>query len=311
MNTIEKILKNQKVVVIDGALGTELERKGYELNDSIWSAKFLMENPSAITQVHQDYLEAGADCIITASYQASFEGFMKKGLTKEEAKALIQSAIEIAKQTRDTFWLSHKKNREKPLVAASIGPYGAFLADGSEFRGNYKITEQELVDFHKERMQTILEAKPDLLALETMPSFQEAKALCKLLKDFPNAQAWLSFSAKDENHINDGTPIKECAKWLDNQEQIVAIGINCTAPQYISSLISQIKEVSTKPIIVYPNAGGNYNAITKKWNTEEEISSYKSKAQLWYEKGASLIGGCCQTTPNDIKQITQWLKENQ
>jgi len=310
MNPLEKILEKQRAVVIDGALGTELERKGYELNDSIWSAKFLMENPAAIVEVHKDYLEAGADCITTASYQASFEGFMKKGLSKEEAKNLLQSAIKIAKQARDTFWLTNKENRKKPLVAASIGPYGAFLADGSEFRGDYQVTEQELIDFHKERMQTILEAKPDLLALETMPSFQEAKALCKLLKDFPNAQAWLSFSAKDEDHINDGTPIKECAKWLDNQEQIIAIGINCTAPQYIASLISHIKEVSSKPIIVYPNAGGNYDAITKTWNTKEEISSYKAKAQLWNEKGASLIGGCCQTTPSDIKQIAQWVRED-
>ena len=310
MNVIEKILKKQKVVVIDGALGTELERKGYELNDSMWSAKFLMENPNAIAQVHQDYLEAGADCITTASYQASFEGFMAKGLTKKEAKKLLQRAIKIATKARDTFWLSHKENREKPLVAASIGPYGAFLADGSEFRGDYKISLQELIDFHKERMQTILEAKPDLLALETMPSFKEAQVLCELLKEFSSTQAWLSFSAKDENHINDGTPIKECAQWFASQKQIVAIGINCTAPEYISSLISQIKEVSNKLIIVYPNAGGNYDAITKTWNAKKEISSYTAKAQLWHEKGASLIGGCCQTTPSDIAQIAQWAKNN-
>ncbi|WP_024955049.1 homocysteine S-methyltransferase [Sulfurospirillum arcachonense] len=311
MNPIEKILKKQKAVVIDGALGTELERKGYELNDPIWSAKFLMQNPMAIAQVHQDYLEAGADCITTASYQASFEGFMKKGLSKQEAKELLKNSIELAKKTRDNFVQNNtNKSRVKPLVAASIGPYGAFLADGSEFRGNYKVSEQELIDFHKERMQTILETNPDLLALETLPSFKEAKALCELLKDFPNAHAWLTFSAKDEKHINDGTPIKECAQWLDKQKQIIAIGINCTAPQYIASLISQIKEVSTKPIIVYPNAGGSYDAITKTWNTKEEISSYKAKAELWYEKGATLIGGCCQTTPTDIEQIAKWVRED-
>lgn len=311
MNKIEEILKNQKIVIADGATGTELERKGYDIKDSLWSAKFLMDNPQVICEVHRDYLDAGSDCITTLSYQATFEGFMKKGLSEDEAKKIIESSVKLAIDTRDEFWnnLDNKDNRAKPLVAASIGPYGAFLADGSEFTGNYGLNEDELVSFHQKRMKTIIDANPDILACETVPCLMEAKAYVKLLEQFPNTQAWISFSAKDGKHINSGESIKECAKYLDAQKQIAAIGINCTAPQYIESLIQEIKEVSTKPIIVYPNGGAVYDGLTKTWSTQANNSTYGKMAQMWYEKGASIIGGCCQTTPSDIEQISNWIRK--
>ncbi|WP_428025577.1 homocysteine S-methyltransferase [Arcobacter sp.] len=310
MNKINEILKNQKILIIDGATGTELERKGYDINDSLWSAKFLMENPKAISEVHKDYLEAGSDCITTLSYQATFEGFKERGLNEAQAKELLQSSVKLATQARDEFWSTNEStNRIKPLVAASIGPYGAYLADGSEFRGNYGLSEEELVTFHKKRMQALIEAKPDLLACETVPCLIEAKAYVKLLKEFPSTQAWISFSAKDGKHINSGESIKECAKFLDDKEQIVAIGINCTAPQYIESLINEIKEVSTKPIIVYPNGGATYDGATKTWSTQANTKNYGKMAFMWYEKGASVIGGCCQTTPSDIEQIASWVRK--
>ncbi len=311
MNYINEILSEQKIVVIDGATGTELERKGFDINDSLWSAKFLMENPLAITEVHEDYLKAGSDCITTLSYQATFEGFMKKGLTENQAKDLLQSSVKIALSARNNFWESKEKNkdnRKKPLVAASIGPYGAYLADGSEFRGDYGLRQEELIKFHRKRMKTLIEAKPDLLACETVPCLLEAKAYVKLLEEFPAISAWISFSAKDGKHINSGESIQECAQYLDKKEQIIAIGINCTAPEYIESLIEQIKEVSTKPIIVYPNGGAVYDGNSKTWSTEVENASYGEMAEQWYKKGASIIGGCCQTTPNDISQIIKKLK---
>lgn len=310
MNPIDKILTHQKVLIIDGAFGTELERKGYNINDSLWSAKFLMEKPEAIGEVHKDYLEAGSDCVTTASYQATYEGFMKRGLDEQEAKALIQSSVKIAQNVRDIFWVDKKNHakRQKPLVAASIGPYGAYLADGSEFKGNYGLSVEELITFHRKRFTTLVEAKPDLLACETIPCFTEAKALAKLLEEFPTAYAWISFSAKDGTHINSGESMRECAQFLDTQKQIVAIGINCTAPQYIESLIGEIKAVSTKPIIVYPNGGSTYNALTKTWDGISKSSSYGKMAHTWYEKGASIIGGCCQTTPEDIAQIAKWVR---
>jgi len=310
MNPFETILNKQKVLIIDGAFGTELERKGYDINDSLWSAKFLMEKPEAIAEVHLDYLNAGSDCITTASYQASFEGFMKRGMSEEEAKALIQSSITIAQNVRDTFWENEQNHlkREKPLVAASVGPYGAYLADGSEFRGNYGLSVEALMDFHRKRLATLIEAKPDLLACETIPCLIEAKALCKLLEEHPTMSAWVSFSAKDGTHINSGESIRECTAFFETQKQIVAIGINCTAPQYIESLIDEIKAVSSKPIIVYPNGGSTYNALTKTWDGISQSSSYGKMAYTWYQKGARIIGGCCQTTPEDIAQIAQWVR---
>lgn len=308
MNCIDEILEKQKILIVDGALGTELERKGYELKDSLWSAKFLMHNSRAICEVHRDYLNAGADCITTASYQASYEGFMKRGMNEEEAKTLLQSAITLAIETRDVFW-SHEENqlnRLKPLVAASIGPYGAYLADGSEFRGNYGLSVDELVLFHRKRMRTLIEANPDILACETIPCLDEAKAYVKLLEEFPQSSAWISFSAKDGKHINSGERMSECAQWIDSKKQVLAVGINCTSPQYIESLIEEIRQVSTKPIIVYPNGGASYDAVSKTWSAEATTSSYAKMAQLWYEKGATIIGGCCQTTPKDIMQIAQW-----
>ncbi|ATB69353.1 homocysteine S-methyltransferase [Sulfurospirillum diekertiae] len=310
MNPIREILAKQKVLIIDGAFGTELERKGYDINDSLWSAKFLMEKPEAIGEVHKDYLEAGSDCITTASYQATYEGFMKRGLSEKEAKALIQSSVKIAKNVRDTFWKDVKNHakRPKPLVAASVGPYGAYLADGSEFRGHYGLSIDELMIFHRKRLATLIEAKPDLLACETIPCLLEAQALCKLLEAFPTIHAWVSFSAKDGVHINSGESMRECAQFLDTQKQIIAIGINCTAPHYIESLIGEIKAVSSKPIIVYPNGGATYNALTKTWDGLSKSASYGKMAYVWYKKGASIIGGCCQTTPFDIAQIAQWVR---
>ena len=310
MNPLETILQHQKVLIIDGAFGTELERKGYDINDSLWSAKFLMEKPEAIAEVHLDYLKAGSDCITTASYQASFEGFMKRGMSEAEAKALIQFSVKIAQNVRDTFWENEQNHlkREKPLVAASVGPYGAYLADGSEFRGNYGLSVEALMDFHQKRLATLIEAKPDLLACETMPCLIEVRALCKLLEAFPTMCAWVSFSAKDGIHINSGESVRECAAFLETQKQIVAIGINCTAPQYIESLIDEIKAVSSKPIIVYPNGGSTYNALTKTWDGLSKSSSYGKMAYTWFQKGARVIGGCCQTTPEDIAQIAQWVR---
>ena len=310
MNPITPFLEKQNVFILDGAFGTELERKGYNINDSLWSAKFLMEKPEAIAEVHLDYLNAGSDCITTASYQASFEGFAKKGIDEEKAKELIQSSIVIAKEVREAFW-AHEDNRTKrlkPLVAASVGPYGAYLADGSEFRGDYGLSLEELKAFHAKRLETLIDAKPDLLACETIPCLLEAKALCELLHAYPQMSAWMSFSAKDAQHINSGESIQECARYLETQPNIVAIGINCTAPQHIDGLIEEIKAVSTKPIIIYPNGGATYNALTKTWDGISQSSSYGKSAYSWHQKGAQLIGGCCQTTPEDIAQIAQWVR---
>jgi len=310
MNPINDILKKHPVLILDGAFSTELERKGCDLNDPLWSAKILTENPQAIAEVHEDYFNAGADCVITASYQATFEGFMKRGFSEEQAGDLIKLSINIAKDVRDKFWSKKENqlNRPKPLVAASVGPYGAYLADGSEYRGQYNLDEEALIEFHKKRMETLISAGPDILACETIPCLVEAKAVVKVLEENSGVYAWISFSAKDGTHINSGEAIADCAKWLNDYEQVAAIGINCTAPEYVATLIEEIRKGTDKPIIVYPNSGETYNPDNKVWQGSSINQSYGQSALGWYKKGATIIGGCCRTTPDDIRAVAKWVR---
>jgi len=306
MNPIELFIQKKSLLVLDGAMATELERFGCDLKDSLWSAKVLMENPELIKKVHMDYFKAGADCTTTASYQGTIEGFIRRGLKEDEALSLIQASVQIALEAREEFWANPKNhhNRIKPIVAASIGPYGAFLADGSEYRGDYTVTEDELIKFHRPRMKALIEAGADVLACETIPSLMEAKAIVSLLKEFPDIHAWICFSAKDGRHISDGSLVADCAEWLDNYEQIAAIGVNCTPPQYIPSLIKEIKSRTKKQIVVYPNLGEEYDPETKTWHSNPYTEqSFGDQAAYWYECGATLIGGCCRTSPDDIKSI--------
>lgn len=308
MNPIENILKDFPLIILDGALATELENRGCDINDSLWSAKILAEKPEAIEKVHYDYFAAGADCAITSSYQATIDGFVQKGFSEAEAVSLIRRSVQIAKKARDDFWNDpeNRKNRPLPLVAGSVGPYGAYLADGSEYRGDYTISEEELIAFHRPRIKILAEEGVDILACETIPNLIEAKAIVKLLQEFPDIHCWISFSCKNSLEISDGTSISDCAKYLDSFDQVAAIGLNCTAPQYVESLITEIKSNSNKPVIVYPNSGEEYNSDSKTWHGHSSSESYCCSAKGWFEKGAKLIGGCCRTTPSDIKAIADW-----
>lgn len=310
MNPIDTILRTHPIVILDGALATELERRGCDLNDPLWSAKILLEQPDMIRRVHLDYFRAGADCATTASYQATFEGFEKRGLSHLQARALIQKSVEIAKQARDEFW-SHAENRTgraRPFVAASVGPYGAFLHDGSEYRGDYTLSEQELMDFHRERMAALIEAGADLLACETIPTPVEARALMRLLDEFPGTTVWLTFTARDEEHISHGERFADAAAEIASHEQVAAIGINCTSPRFIASLIKIARGITDKPIVVYPNSGETYNAATNRWNGAIACEDYGPQTQEWYALGARVIGGCCRTTPEHIAEIARWAR---
>lgn len=310
MNPVEKFLKGNKLMILDGALATELERRGCDINDSLWSAKILAKNPEVIKDVHYDYFASGADCAITASYQATIKGFVENGYSEDEARRLISKSVEIAKEARDEFWKDEKnrENRSYPIVAASVGPYGAYLADGSEYRGNYNISDDELKNFHKERIELLIKTGADILACETIPCLQEAKAIVEVVKEFEGVYCWISFSCKSETEISDGTLISTCIKELEALPQVAAVGINCTAPNYVSSLIKEIKEVSKKAIVAYPNSGEEYDANTKDWHGKTSDKCFCESCKSWYEDGARLIGGCCRTTPEDIKSIADWAR---
>lgn len=312
MNPITSILERYPVLIIYGALATELERRGCDLKDELWSAKILLEQPEIIKQIHLDYFKAGADCAITASYQATVEGFARRGLNERESNALIQKSVTLAMEARDEFWLdqANRVGRSKPFVAASVGPYGAYLADGSEYRGNYGLTEKELMDFHRPRMRALIEAGADLLACETIPCFIEAQAIATLLKEFPDTPAWISFTARDEKHVSEGQVFADCVRQFQDHPQITAIGINCTSPSYIPSLIHEAKRMTGKPILVYPNSGETYDAAKNDWNGDPVFYSFGEQAREWYQAGARLIGGCCRTTPKDIRVIASWARDN-
>lgn len=311
-NLIASILDRYPALVIDGALATELEHRGYDLKDDLWSAKILLEQPEAIKQLHYDYFKAGADCVITASYQATIEGFMKRGLNEAQAIHLIKKSVRLAIEARDEFWadVSNRTGRSKPFVAASVGPYGAYLADGSEYRGEYGLSEQELMDFHRPRMKALIEAGADILACETIPCLIEGQALVKLLDEFEGVQAWISFSCRDEAHVNEGEEFEECVRQVEVSPHVAAVGVNCTSPEYIPALIHEAKKATRKPILVYPNSGETYDAESNDWGGQRAAASFGEEAREWYRAGARLIGGCCRTSPEDIQVIASWARSS-
>lgn len=301
------ILFNQNII-IDGALASELQRRGCDLNDSLWSAKVLIEQPDLIRQVHYDYFKAGADCATTASYQASPLGFAKKGISLDESIKLIKKSVELAQQAKEQYLTQIGKN--KPLfIAGSVGPYGAYLADGSEYTGNYQLSEEEFIEFHQIRIQALIDAKADILACETLPNFAEIKALVKVLKQYPTMSAWFSFTLKDANHLSDGTPLKEVIDYLNNVDQVVSVGINCIALEEVTAALTVLQTLTRKPLIVYPNSGEQYDPTTKQWHKNHQHNcTFKNQLPTWLKLGAKLIGGCCQTTPKDIAEIADYLK---
>ncbi len=311
-NPIEAILRSHATVILDGALATELESHGCDLDDPLWSARTLIENPGAISAVHTDYFRAGADCAITASYQATVEGFGKRGIGEEEAIGLIKQTVFLAKEARDSFWDeegSRDNGRHKPFVAASVGPYGAYLADGSEYRGDYGISKEELAAFHRPRIQALVEAGADVLAFETIPSFEEAEVLVSLLNENPGVYAWLSFSLRDGSRISDGTRVADCALAFKDIEQIAAIGVNCAPIPEATEAVKILHQHTDQPIIVYPNSGETYDAETKTWHGEEACGSFIDQSNAWFEAGAKIIGGCCRTGPSHIQDLSdKWRK---
>ncbi|MBB6458971.1 homocysteine S-methyltransferase [Flammeovirga kamogawensis] len=294
-------MKISKTILLDGGLSNALEAQGIDLNHELWSAKLLKEDEEAIVKAHLEYYLAGASCIITSSYQATIDGLMKYGNSREESIELIKKTTTLGVKAKEQ---ALKKGVERPLfVAGSIGPFGAFLADGSEYRGDYGIGVDELKAFHKERLMLIDSTGIDVLACETIPSFDEVKAIVSLLDNTVH-KGWISCSCKDGQHLNDGTPIKEVAAYLKGKKNVIAFGVNCTKPKYISSLINEIKKGNSEiDIVVYPNSGQVYHADTKTWSGISDPSHCALMAKEWEMLGASLIGGCCMMGTDHISAM--------
>ena len=282
-------------LVLDGGLATELERRGADLRDDLWSAKVLVENPGLIREVHAAYFAAGADVAITASYQASFEGFARHGLDPDDTVQMLRLSVRLAREAADEAGPGR-------LVAASIGPFGAMRADGSEYVGRYGVTVHELVDFHRPRLETLLETGPDLLAVETIPAIEEAEAILTLLDDYPEVSAWVSFSCRDGTHISDGARFEDAAALAASSPRVVAVGVNCTPPGFVPSLLAGAGTLPV-PLLTYPNLGSTWDAVAKSWRAEGPRPDFGLEAPRWREAGATIVGGCCGTTPDDIVAI--------
>jgi len=309
-NPIQPFLDFQDALILDGGLATELEARGCDLSDDLWSARLLLDNPDIIRQVHLDYYWAGADCGISASYQATIPALMARGLSETQAVDLIRLSVRLVMEARDQFWAdpANRARRLRPIVAASVGPYGAALADGSEYTGNYGLNEDELVAWHRRRWRILTGSGADILACETIPSHSEARALARLAAETPEMPLWMSFSCRDGRSLNDGTPIAQAAAFLDSVEQVVAVGVNCTPPRFIPSLIRELRAATTRSIVVYPNSGETYDPARKIWLGQSVPAEFGTFSREWRKEGAALIGGCCRTTPAHIRQIADRMR---
>ena len=303
----KKIIKKlfQKHLVLDGAMGTELEKYGVQTDNNLWSAMALVKNPKAVINVHKSYLSAGANIIITDSYQANLKAFEREGLTRKQSQDLIRRSVYLAKIARAQFY--REAYTKKPLlIAGSIGPYGAYLANGDEYSDNYHLTQKEYQDFHYSRMKILANAGVDLFAFETQPKFEEVKALVSLLiNKFPQLPAYISFSVDGKSKLCDGTSIIKAVQYFSNVPQIIALGVNCTAIKNIEGLVELIKPDTSRPIIVYPNNGDIYDPVTKDWKESTQDLDLAELSKKWKRRGANIIGGCCRTTPKDIKNISK------
>ncbi|MFJ8106321.1 homocysteine S-methyltransferase [Streptomyces sp. NPDC096132] len=288
-------------VVLDGGMSNQLESAGHDLSDELWSARLLAERPEAITEAHLAYFEAGANVAITSSYQATFEGFARRGIAREEAARLLALSVELA---REAARQARDKGGAHPLwVAASVGPYGAMLADGSEYRGRYGLSVEELERFHRPRLEVLAAAGPDVLALETVPDADEAQALLRGVRGL-GVPAWLSYTV-DGGRTRAGQPLDEAFALAADVDEVIAVGVNCCAPEDVDAAVATAARVTGKPVVVYPNSGEVWDARARAWNGR---STFTPEQVLgWRESGARLIGGCCRVGPRAVASIARTL----
>ncbi|MGX4689093.1 homocysteine S-methyltransferase [Streptomyces sp. JNUCC 63] len=288
-------------VVLDGGLSNQLESAGYDLGDELWSARLLAERPEAITEAHLAYFEAGASVAITASYQATFEGFERRGIGRGRAAELIALSVDLA---REAARRAYAEGVARPLwVAASAGPYGAMLADGSEYRGRYGLTVEELERFHRPRLEVLADARPDVLALETVPDTDEARALLRAVRGL-GVPAWLSYTVVGDR-TRAGQPLEEAFALAADADEVIAVGVNCCAPGDAAAAVRAAARVTGKPVVVYPNSGESWDAGNRKWAGGSTFGP--EQVQAWRASGARLIGGCCRVGPEAIAQVARVL----
>ncbi len=293
---------------IDGGFATELEAMGHDLSDDLWSARLLRDGPDAVEAVHLAYLRAGARVVITASYQASAESFATAGIPATEADGLLAASVTLAQAARAAC-AAERPEALTALVAASLGPYGAMLAEGQEYTGDYGgAGRAEIERFHRPRVAALLGAAPDLLAWETIPHVAEAEAIADLQAAFDGPDAWVSFQCRDGGRIADGTPIEDAVARVATAPGVRAVGCNCTAPEHVLEVISRVRSAAPDlAVVVYPNDGRVWDGAARAWATGGAGGFPAETVRAWAAAGATLIGGCCGVTPDGVRGIADAL----
>ncbi|HXH33338.1 MAG TPA: homocysteine S-methyltransferase [Plantibacter sp.] len=285
------------VWTLDGGLGTLLEARGHDLSDALWSARLLVSDPGAIQAAHEEFFAAGAQIAISASYQVGFEAFQRIGIPSSETERMLRSSIDLVRAASGAPAGTADRLTDTRLVAASIGPYGATLGDGSEYHGSSGLSPAELRRWHERRLSVLVDAAPDLLALETIPTFDEATALVDLVRG-SGVPAWLSFTV-DSGRLRSGEPMEDGFRLVNDADEFQAVGINCSHPREVLPAIAAARAVTDRAIVVYPNSGEVWDAAARVWRG----TSGTSAVDAWLEAGATLVGGCCRVTPADTAII--------
>ncbi|AWW36978.1 homocysteine S-methyltransferase [Streptomyces cadmiisoli] len=288
-------------VVLDGGMSNQLESAGYDLADALWSARLLAERPEAVVEAHLAYCLAGADVATTASYQATFEGFAGRGIGPDRAAGLLRLSVAAAREATSR---ARERGVRRPLwVAASVGPYGAMLADGSEYRGRYGLSVAELERFHRPRVAALVAAAPDVLALETVPDTDEAEALVRTVRGL-GVPAWLSYTVAGGRTCA-GQPLEEAFAVAADADEVIAVGVNCCAPEDVEHAVAVAARVTGKPVVAYPNSGEAWDARARAWSGGRTFAP--AQVEGWRAAGARLIGGCCRVGPETIAAVAATL----
>jgi S-methylmethionine-dependent homocysteine/selenocysteine methylase len=302
------LLSRPGAVVLDGGLATELEARGHDLSDSLWSARLLRDEPAAIEEAHVAYLRAGAQVSITASYQASVESFARAGSSAAEAERLLVRSVELARSARARV-AAEQPGAADTLVAASVGPYGAVLSEGQEYTGDYgALDADELEAFHERRLRVLLAAEPDCVACETIPRADEAAILARLLDRLEAPAGWISFTCRSGESTSHGEPIERAVEAAVSGGRVAAVGINCTAPEHVAELLRRAATATDLPLVAYPNSGRVWDGNARGWITLGSDRFPIDEVSEWIAAGARLVGGCCGIGPAAIEEIAHVIR---
>lgn len=299
--TLSQLLSSSEIILLDGAMATELESLGVDTSSALWSSVAMASDPDAIRAVHRSYLEAGSRVLVTNSYQACPDDFISAGWEREAAEGLVRDSARLALDSVDEW-----PGEPPVVVAGSVGPYGAHLADGSEYIGDYRLDDEGYRSFHRPRLQLLYEAGIRTFAVETQPRLDEVLAVLGLLRDeFADADAYVSFSLADAGHLPDGTALADAARGVSRFSAVAAVGINCVPRGWVSDALTALRAGTDLPLLAYPNSGEVYDPTTKSWAPGLDQDRQAALVPQWVEAGARLLGGCCRTSPATIRELAR------